>query len=92
VSDTKVLDEGELKGAKERLRAILAENERIQQNEIKVEEKSDEGDGGVGYKISPEAAAAYRKNMAEAKELREVIDIAEGNAELKSFLDAPARG
>lgn len=58
---------------------------------FKTEEKSDEGDGGVGLVVSSEKMDAFRKALGEATEIKELIQLEEGNAGIKAFGDQPDR-
>jgi hypothetical protein len=64
---------------KTRLASILDENEGIQ-GVIKVEDN-----GGVV--VSKEDAVKYRKNLADAAEIRQALADMEATAELKSYMD-----
>ncbi|HMM95391.1 phage major capsid protein [Phycicoccus sp.] len=63
---------------KSRLQSILDENDRIE----KVIAEKDEN----GIVVSKEQATTYRKNLAEARELKGLLDDMEGGAELKAYL------
>lgn len=62
---------------KTRMTSLLDENERIQ-SAITIEDN-----GGVV--VSKDDAAHYRKNLAEAQEIRKVLSDIEATAELKAF-------
>lgn len=74
---------GNVTELKSRMSALLDENDRIE-NVIKIEDN-----GGVV--VSAEDAAHYRKNLAEAREIKAALDDIQAGTELKSYLsETPA--
>jgi len=72
----------DVKGAKERLAALLRENDEIVNSAPDVE-------GTI--EINEERKSAFSKNLTEARALRETIDLAEGHDELKSWAAGEAK-
>ena len=68
----------DVKELKSAMAKLLDENDRID-NAIQIEE------GGV--KVSAEDAARFRKNLADAAEIKDLIDAAEGTKDLREWLD-----
>lgn len=63
---------------KSRLQALTEENDRI---EARIARKDENG-----IVVTAEEAKAYRKNLAEGREIKGLLDDLEGGAELKAYL------
>jgi HK97 family phage major capsid protein len=79
----------EAKELKVQLKAKLDENDRII-DAVKVGQEAT-GDA-TGIVITGEQRDLFRKNLADAAELKDLIDGLESHAEMKAYLDAPAAG
>lgn len=72
------------------LQTKLDENDAIAAS-FKTEEKSDEDGGGtVGVVVSAEQRDQFRKNLAEAEEIKGLIEDEEKQQGLRRFMDEPA--
>ena len=74
-------DKGTASAMQERLNALYEENERIS-NSIKVEEK--------GISVDADAAATFRRNLAEMREIKGLLDDLNATDEFKSYLAGPS--